>query len=354
MNVDILPIHTHDRIRYKRCRRKWHLGSPLRLHLVPKEQGPNIHLWLGSGFHFALEDFHGYNRFGDPCEALAAFYSAFHTEELPEGAEDSISLGIGMFEHYKRWLKYRELYQTVWLDSKPQVEVHIELQFEDLSEMAGAPVIFRGTIDRVVEDEYGNWWVQDYKTAANIDTNKLATDPQIGNYVWAAEQHYEREIAGMIYTQFAKKVPKPPKVLKNGWLSVDQRQQTTYAMYREALLERCPDGKYPSQYIEFLNELASRETPEGDVFIRSDQVERNHQAKLSTYQHMWHEINEMLNPDLPIYPNPTRDCMWDCSEFRAVCLAMDEGDDYEYLINEFYQKKGEDNDSWKHRIKWPT
>jgi len=350
---DILPIHTHDRIRYKRCRRKWYLGSPLRLHLVPKGQPLNINLWLGTGFHFALEDYHGYNKFGDPVEALAAYYNAFRPDELPEGSEDAISLGMGMLEHYKRWLKYRNQYQTLWIDGEPQVEVQIQLEFTDLSEIAGKPVIFRGTVDRVVEDADGNWWVQDYKTAANIDVNKLALDPQVGNYVWAAEQHYEREIAGMAYTQFAKKVPKPPKRLVAGGLSVDKRQSTTYALYKEDLSQFYPQGNFPSKYVEFLNDLAARETPEGDEFIRTDLVERNHTAKTSTYKHMVAEIREMLDPDLPIYPNPTRDCTWDCTEFRAVCMAMDEGDDWEYLINEFYQKKGEEDETWKNRVKWP-
>lgn len=350
---DFLPIHTHDRIRYKRCRRKWYLGSALGRYLVPKDQPANIHLWLGTGFHFALEDYHGYNRFGDPVEALAAYYSAFRPDELPTDAEDSIALGMGMLAHYKNWLKQRNIYETLWLDGEPQVEVKIELELTELSKLAGKPVIFRGTIDRVVVDAYGNWWVQDYKTAATIDTNKLATDPQIGNYVWAAEQHYQREIAGMVYTQFAKKVPRPPKILTNGTLSVDQRQKTTHGLYREALLQYYPDGKFPSKYVEFLNKLAEAETPEGDEFIRSDEVARNLHAKESTYKHMCAEVREMIDPDLPIYPNPTRDCIWDCSEFRTICLAMDEGDDWEYLIEQFYQSKEEEDESWQERIKWP-
>jgi len=345
-------IHTHDRIRYKRCRRKWYFGSALRRHLEPADQGPNIHLWFGTGIHFALEDFHGYNRFGCPATALDAYYNAFKDDELPQGAEDMVELGMAMLDYYLIWRQNRDLYKTVWIDGEPQVEVQVQLELTELSEKVGYPVVFRGTIDRVVEDEYGDWWVQDYKTAAYIDLNKLANDPQIGNYVWAAEQHYQKEIEGMVYTQFAKKAPKPPRVLQSGELSLDKRQSTTYKIFRAGLLERYPDGNFPPKFIEFLNMLAEKESPEGDEFIRQDPVRRNIHAKESTYNNMMMEVDEMLNPDLYIYPNPTRDCSWDC-EFRPACLTMDEGDDWEYLIEQFYQERGEENDQWRNRIKWP-
>lgn len=352
--MDFIDIHTHDRIRYKRCRRKWDLSSPVRRHLEPKQDTPNINLWFGTGFHFALEDYHGFNRFGDPAEALLAFYKAFRPNELPEGSEDIITLGMDMFDHYKRWLEYRDSYRTVWIEGVPQVEVRFALELTDLSEIAGKPVVFRGTIDRVVEDANGNWWVQDFKTAAHVDLNKLANDPQIGNYVWAAEQYYQREIMGMVYTQFAKKVPKQPTVLKSGELSLNKQQKTTHYLYRKELLDRYPDGNFPPRYVEFLNHLASLETPEGDEYIRQDEVQRNIHAKVSTYNHMWKEVREMIDPDLAIYPNPTRDCSWDCTEFRPVCIAMDEGDDYEYLIQEFYRRKEEDDETWRDRIQYPV
>ena len=352
LNNEFYEIHTSDRTLFKRCRRKWDLRSPLRRHLVPKDKPENIHLWFGTGFHFALEDYHGYNRFGDPVKALEAYYMTFNPDELPEEAEETMALGMDMLEYYKKWLQQRDTYKTVWVGGEPLVEVKFELELTELSEIRDKPVIYRGTIDRVVEDPFGNWWVQDYKTAKNIDTNKLANDPQISTYVWAAEQYFECEFEGMIFSQFAKNTPNPPQVLKNGELSVNKQQKTTHRIYRDELLKRYPDGKFPSKYVEFLGYLAEQETPEGDRFIRSDEVERNIHAKEMTYKHILEEAAEMTDPGLPLYPNPTRDCSWDC-DFRSVCIAMDEGSDWEYMLEEFYEPKKEEGDEWRNRIKWP-
>lgn len=350
---DFIEIHTHDRIRFKRCRRKWYFQSPTRLHLQHIDAPPNIHLWFGTGFHFALEDFHGYNRFGDPVKALEAFYYAFKDDQLPEEGAETIALGMKMFEHYKQWMQRRDSYETVWMDGKPQVEVRFALELEDLSEKAGRPVVYRGTIDRLVQDVEGRYWIEDYKTAKRIDLSKLVNDPQISAYTWAAEQFYGLPIEGMLYTQFVKDSPSAPKHLVRGGLSVDQKQKTTYDVYRRELLDLYPSGNFPSKYINFLNDLAARETPEGDPFIRRDGVYRNTQAKEKTYEYIIGEVSEMINPDLPIYPNPTRDCSWECTEFRTVCTAMDEGDDWEYLLNNFYRRKEEYDETWRDRIKWP-
>jgi hypothetical protein len=345
-----IAIHTHDRITFKRCRRKWLLSSPLKASMRIKGDQP-LALWLGTGGHFALEDYHGYRRFPDMEEALGAYYDAFSEDELPPGAGEELGNIVGILEYYKTWLARRDEYETVWIDGVPQVEVHFQLELRELSESLGRPVYYEGTFDRVVVDSDGGWWLVDYKFVSSIDTDKLETDLQVSSYLWAAEQHYQRPFEGMLYIQLTKSPPEYPKPLVRGGLSVDKRQRTTHALYRQALLEFYPDGKFPQQYIEFLNYLAEQETPEGDRFIWWTKVRRNQASKMSTFQHILMEGYEMLNPHLSIYPNSTRDCMWDCS-FRSVCLAMDDGGDWEYLLKEQYEIV-EERDAWRNRIKWP-
>jgi hypothetical protein len=65
------------------------------------------------------------------------------------------------------------------------------------------------------------------------------------------------------------------------------------------------------------------------------------------------ESTEMLDPDLPIYPNPTEDCYWDC-QFKDISQGIDSGDDWEYILStEFVAFQGYD-DSWRKRIAWPN
>lgn len=367
-------MHTSDRIAFKRCRRKWYFSSPLHRNLQPQGNDGSIHLWFGSGMHFAMEDYHGHNKFGLPEIALEAYFNAFREGDLPPGADDTITLGMHMLAYYHKWLPRHNFdgLETLWITedpltgdvyytnhpisefSIPQVEISFTLELEELTAYAGFPVYYHGTFDRVMMDNQGRWWLLDYKTAKTIDTNKLTTDPQIGAYLWAAEQWYQRKIEGIVYLQLAKDYPNPPRILKDGSVSTDKSQKTTHGIFRETLIDMY--GQVPPKYIPVLNELASKESIEGDRFIRWDYVRRNDAAKINTYHHILAEGKEMLNTELAIYPNPTRDCMWDCS-FRTACIAMDEDSDYELILSNEFELRNEtmlgEEPAWRKRIKWP-
>lgn len=350
----VRPIHTSDRIGFKRCRRKWALQSPLRLHLTRKE-GSKSALWFGTGFHFALEDFHGYNHFhGKPQAAFQAYSKAFRHEDLPHDYESLVDLGINMLEHYLRWLRHRQQYQTYWIDGVPQVEVRFSIPLPELfdAESGETPVHYHGTFDRVVIDEEERLWILDYKTAAQIDTSKLETDPQVTSYLWAAEQLYDKPVEGVIYMQHAKSFPQYPKITKRG-VSTDKRQKTNHALYREVLeAEYGSLQKSPAACIDMLNLLAEQEDIDSDRYIKRDLVRRNDVFRAMEAEKIIAEGYDMLNPNLPIYPNPTRDCSWDC-DFRSVCLAMDDGSDWEQMLLDGYEEKGEEIE-WRHRIKLPS
>jgi hypothetical protein len=343
-------IHTSDRVSFLRCRRRWGFSSPLRQNL--SLDGPaNPYLWLGTGFHFALEDFHGYNRFGRADRALRAFADAWRpsdprNDRRPDDWQELIDLGCEMLQYYcKHWLPRRREFETFWYNGEPQCEV------EFIIPIPGTDSNYVGKFDRVVIDGYGRLWVQDYKTAAQFDTNKLEMDPQVSTYVWAAKHKYPEYVTeGMLYTQFLKSPPKEPRKLANGDLSLDMRQRTTYSLYRKAVKDLY-DGKIPKKYRAILEELKSHETPEGDKFIIQNLVRRNEASTLSEVWKIQAQTADMLNPELPLYPNPTRDCMWDCS-FRSVCLAMDDGSDWQFILNSEFAVRNEE-DPWRKRIKWP-
>src|SRR5690554_6285659 len=103
--MEEISIHTYDRIAFKRCRRKWYFSSPLRRNVAPKD-GFNENLWFGTGFHFALEDYHGYNIFGDPILAFHAYVDIFEKEiDLSEKALELIDIFPEMMNHYTaEWL----------------------------------------------------------------------------------------------------------------------------------------------------------------------------------------------------------------------------------------------------------
>jgi len=351
----MITLHTSDRILFKQCRRKWNYSSPLRMNLEAKDVFSS-YFWFGTGFHFALEDYHGYNKFGRPEKAFDAYYNCFDPNLLTMDCEALATMAPGIFSHYiDDWLPKRKQFNTLWIDGKPQVEVEIMFELTELSKFFGEAVYYSMKFDRVVFDEYKRLWVLDYKTASAFNIDKLETDPQISVYSWGGEIYYKKPIEGMVYLQFKKALIGDPKILKRpaGAISIDKTQSTNYYKYLEALKFKynCLQD-YPPENLETLEYFLSLENELGDNFIRYDLVRRNQCSKKKQYELILLEGYDMLNKKLPIYPNPTRDCAKNCS-FRTVCLAEDDGSDWKFILdNNFTIRKGEDI-LWREKIQYP-
>jgi len=361
----VLEVHNGDRVTYRRCRRKFMFQSRLRENLIAisTPRGP---LWLGSGFHFALEDFHGHNRFGDPRRAFDAYVEAHPPEELPEDVDKLVVLGNGMLEYYvDLWLPRRQatMPQTLWVNGEPQVEVHVQIPVTELiqpwlldilQEKHGkrVEVVIFQTFDKIEIDQEGRIWGVDYKTAKQMTpVNDLQRLPQGKQYYWGGRWFYGDAFEGMTWQQHLKSVPEPPELLKSGDFSVNKSQHTTYSMYRKALIDQF--GKVPKGYVEILNILASRENDEGDRYIRRDTLRWSPMQGFSEEEALTAELHEMLDPNLPIYPNPTRDCNWDCP-FSPISQAMDDGSDFDYLLETEFMRYQGYRDDWRAAIAWPA
>lgn len=410
-------VRTSDRRTFRRCFRKWSYISSLKKNLTHKGTEQNINFWFGSAIHFVMEDFYGYNKFKDPRRALKAYYDSFDSDDLPEGAESHLQLGYSMLSYYLTWYERHNQvpeFETIWFDkhknvvpafttgAEPAVEqrfniplgikviadvetdeiytVYKEGQLEygkgffiptegvegrwmtKITEESHpaiiTPMFYHGTMDRLVIDRNGNWWILDYKTAKSADTNKLDTDDQIAAYLWAAEIWFQHSIQGFIYLQLTKDVAREPKRLKDGSLSADKRQKTTYSLFKQELIDEYESlAAAPNKYIDFLDYLAMQESPEGDRFIRWDLVKRTKEQIKTTYKNIMAETELMLNLDY-CYPNPTRDCIWDCP-IRDMCLMEDreEFNDINIILEKEWEERSrvEDGniDPWRENIKWP-
>lgn len=371
-----LIIRTSDRIAFKQCRRKWAFSSHLKMNLAPNSLAAP--LWFGSAIHYALEDFHGYHKFERAADAFKAYCIATAKNwkrELPPDAKEHWQLGMAMMDYYQDiWLVAadRPVDPTYWAPhpetglSEPQVEVNFEIPIpiepgsllaQYCEEHKIDCVLYRGTFDRITEDYWGQLWVNEYKTAKVFQSTHFATDPQVTTYVWAAQQVYpDKVVAGCIYQQFLKKVPSPPPLLKSGGISSAANMVTSAPLYRDTLKKFYGPAEHiwPEANRQKLKLLEGSETEDRDRYVIRERINRNAQQCWSESQKILLELEDILNPDLPLYPNPTRDCARLCS-FVTPCVNFDDGSDWEALLISDYSERDQYLDrTWRQRLPTPA
>lgn len=331
-------IHTSDRIMFKRCRRKWDLGSLMRRGLEPIKV--NDKLWLGTGVHHALKCYYGEGE--NPVQAFLnwADEEVERIREENQGLwdeqeamlQEQIELSKGMLEHYMIWAPKHDNFEVIHVEKDFVVPIRTPKGNRAMAD-------YVGRFDGIVRDEHGLYWLLEHKTVSNrFDVEKLPLDEQCGSYIWAAQQIYGIKLEGVIYNMLRKKVPRKPEVLKRGGLSKNKNIDTTLEVYVQALVDYygSKDNVPWQEYTDILQTLKDK----GNTFFHREKVRRSQKEIENLAEQIYWEYREMTSPKLVIYPNPTRDCSWDC-DFRSVCLAMNDGSDYEYMLESMFRRRGE-------------
>jgi hypothetical protein len=314
-------------------------------------------LWFGTGIHFALEDWHGQRIYGDAVKAFYAYVRACR-HMLPDDVAELCELAEGLLPAFLQWEYQRGEWETLWHNGKPLVEVGWQVDLSHYLQRPQGSVVYTGIIDRVVREiSTGYNYILDYKTCKSLDMPKaLDMDPQISAYLGFGGPLLESigiPIEGLLYVQIRKDVPKEPVELSDGSLSVNANQKTTYELYKAAVIERHGRkvSQIPEKYKQFLAFLRTKEGPDGNGFFQRTIVRRTQQQLLSETSKVLAEAREMLNPMLQIYPNPTRDCSWDCP-YVGACLATDDDADWQGILDEQTLIQHERH-PWKYHLPHP-
>jgi hypothetical protein len=353
----VAVLRTSDRNEFRRCRRKWAWSSHLRGNLG--SDSAVSPLWLGSGFHFALEDFHGAKLYGTAMRAFAAYVVATHRRAghsaLPPTWQDDFDLGQGMLSYYtEHWLTTRDPLQTFSWEGRLQCEVNFRIAVPfDATHWGIDEVVYSGTLDRVIIDEEGILWIVEYKTAKAIQTSHYETDSQVTTYCWAASLLYPGyTVGGVIYQQHRKTIPEWPRILANGKLSTAKNQSTDYSFYRQAIINQYGSTEAASkEVLDTLNHLAQQEEVDRNKWVRRDKLFRNAHQMQAEGTKILLECAEMLNPDLSLYPNPTRECTF--CQFKGPCIALDSGEDWDLELEMYTKPREPTYDSWRKHLPAP-
>jgi hypothetical protein len=357
-----LIISTSDRASFRTCRQKWEWGSHLRMGLQAKDQRKP--LWIGSGMHHVLEDYHGDRHYATVADGVADYLQAtrkyYGAENLPPTVDSDVELMVNMLTHYTEGFLATRSPLTTYrpASGEAQVEVPFEIELplsKKILDAAGCTsVIYRGLFDRVTIDEDGYLWLNDYKNVASrTKLINLELDPQIGAYMWAASYMYDIPVMGFIYTQLKKTAVVQPRVLKDGKISSAADQNTTHRLYRQALVSLYGENSavWPAANMECLNSLALHEEEDRDKFVGRDYISRSKNSMQKEVERLLMEVEEMLNPELSIYPNPSYRCAETCS-FQTPCIEKYKMENFEAtLASEYVADDYANRNSWRDHLK---
>jgi PD-(D/E)XK nuclease superfamily len=323
-------IRTSDRQFFKRCRQLWDYTSKIRQNYEPLARIEALD--FGTAIHAALENFYLPNTWGmidlQKYNAKQAFLASIKEVEqkvrmgaleFEQTFEEQKTLGLAMLDYYFLYSKGHD-------DFKPLlVEVEFEVPIPGYEE-----AVYQGRIDLIVEDDKG-YWLWDHKTTAQLaGTEWLALDDQCSSYAWALKKQLGLEVRGVVYNELRKKAPHAPAVLKNGTLSINKQQDTTYETYLATIKEL---GYKEEAYRPFLEYLKANPKE----FVRRTKIRFAKDTLNIVEGRIQLEAREMLN-DPAIYPTPSRFNCNGCRFFQP-CIALHNGYDPSAILLENFEKR---------------
>lgn len=320
---------------FRECRRAWYLEYVREL--APRT--PIQALWFGTLIHTGLE---GYYREGRSLQHALIDFDAAYQESLPKLEEgfgltwesaaqeflDAYQLGREMLTNYA---EYEPMSGAEWTVTSLEDRVAVPIKSANgRSALKGSPKL-KGRMDMVVTTPEG-LVIVDHKTASgpgSVASGRiLEQDDQLTGYAyifWRLTGDLPRYL---VYDVLLKKPIKEPRVNKDGKLSVDKAQGTSYNKYLAKINEM---GLNPAHYEEMLQFLLQQGWK--PWFIREG-TSRNMEQILN-YQYnlylQYAEMREVAKDSRKAYPSPSLLKCQRC-QFQSVCIAMDDGTDAESII----------------------
>lgn len=388
-------IHTSERRSFRGCRRRWDWISRERYYPLvtakPLEFGVAYHkgmevyydpnTWLWDRDIIAAQSVLAFNKV---CEeqkeaALKARDQLYLDADVEEDYNERVELGVGMLKYYHE--KVAPVLDKGWKPVKVEIAFRVLIPNPETGEKVilckcdecwekyykyvdnvlekgskgwiplneqpgerefhwnGLPVVYAGRLDMLAEDENGNYWIFDWKTAANISdkTDFLYLDDQIGSYVWALRK-IGLNIRGFVYHEQCKGFPQPPKQNKARRLgclfSVAKNQDVDYETYLATIqaedAEAYADGSYDAMLAYLL--------AEGITFYARHQVPKSATEIKSIEYNIGLEALDMLDTNLRIYPSAGRFGCNYCA-FKEPCMEKNAGGDYQYALDTLFERR---------------
>jgi len=335
----ILRVSVTELQDFMRCHRAWDLRSPNRQSLVLRGV-PRTELHIGSAMHYGWE----YQALGyDPMEALDRW---FDEEIVKLGTEYATTVGAPMGTEERNRLDEsrefcKELMQSYVDKWGPNPIAPLTYLAPEFAFMIPLPLITKeydavylvGTIDGVATDPDGELVTVEHKTYSQKPTD-LSLDHQMHGYGWALAQLVGTPPAYSLYDGANKRLPKDPKPLQSGRLSVAKDQgMTTPEKYLEAMKQhRQPMDDTYAAHLDWLKRANEGEqTP----FHYRQQVSLHEHALKQWGEDMIDIVAEMAS-EPALYPHFRWEGCWDCDFAQTLCPAIQRGEDLQFMVEQYY------------------
>lgn len=268
--------------------------------------------------------------------------------DVQKDYDERLELGKGMIRYHAQRIS-PQLDRT-WKPVRVEISFQVPIKHPDTGEPltcsnpecrhpAGAPVVYAGRMDALGEDEHGDYWVIDWKTAASLSVNDefLYLDDQIGSYVWACHI-LGLPVRGFIYHEMKKGYPHPPtknKVRRLGCIfSKNKQQNLSYDMYLETIKAEDNEAYEAGLYNDILEYLKD----EGPLYVQRFQIHKSLKELEEIERNIGLEALDMIDPKTRIYPSPGKfGCTW-CA-FRTPCMGKNGGEDYTYALDTLFERR---------------
>jgi hypothetical protein len=345
-------------------------------------------LEFGIAYHKAMEVFYlpeswtwslevrtalAIKAFVDKCEQQKKAFlkwtdRPYLDDEVEADYNERVALGKGMLEYYCKQVSPQ--IDIGWKPVRVEIEFMVVIPHPDTKEVMwckcatcrtkwkqyildnhlfagdhelewqGLPVVYAGRLDALAQDENGDLWIIDWKTARTIpeEYQFLYLDDQVGSYPWALRVGLGLNVRGFIYHAQRKGFPQEPKQNKQRRLgclfSVNKNQEVDYETYLKTIQEKDVEAYKAGFYDEMLEFLRN----EGTVYFARHQIHKSEDELLEIERNIGLEALDMINPDLRIYPSPGRFGCNFCA-FQSPCIEQNSRGDYTYALETLFEKR---------------
>lgn len=245
-------------------------------------------------------------------------------DEFEEMAETIEAIMEGYFAHYKE-------------DDQTPVKINnqsAEHEFK-LPLIPEENIFFKGIIDMITKDDKGRLWIMDHKTHKKFPSGDIAyINIQGALYAWGWQKVSGDKVNGIIWNYIKWKAPTTPELLKSGEMSKRANIDTTWGVYRKALLQA---GLNPDDYLDMKEKLTGKED---DFFLRvylplnQDIINNVLEDAKQTALDIKHNAGKLKDRNI------SNNCLF--CDFYNLCQAQLKGLDTELMLrSEYRPRKGD-------------